>query len=34
MAQDALKIGMINQIMTEPEFTSYIVNKQKGASNA
>lgn len=34
MAQDALKLGLINQIMTESEFTSYIVNKKEGASNA
>lgn len=34
MAQDALKLGLINNIMTESEFTSYIVNKQRGASNA
>ena len=34
MAQDALKIGLINQIMTEQEFTSYMVNNKKGASDA
>jgi ClpP class serine protease len=34
MADEALKLGLVNSIMTRSEFVSYIVNKQKGASNA
>jgi ClpP class serine protease len=33
-ATDALSIGLINKIMSRSEFTSYIVNKHKGALDA
>lgn len=33
-ADEALSLGLINKIMTRSEFTSYIVNKHKGALNA
>jgi len=33
-ADEALTLGLINKIMTRSEFTSYIVDKHKGALNA
>ena len=33
-AKDALSLGLVNSVMTRSEFVDYIVNKQKGASNA
>lgn len=33
-ADDALALGLINKIMTRSEFTTYIVNKHKGALDA
>lgn len=33
-ADEALDLGLINKIMTRSEFTSYIVDKHKGALNA